>query len=85
MTVPSGLQSLKYLLCGPLQKKFAGPRGTPVTRDDPESFAACHVTWSLALGVGGWDWVVRRRETFSISEIKFPGGSAVAQWVKNPT
>ena len=51
-TVSSGLQSLKNLFSGPLQKPFAGPWDTSMTRDAPQCFALHHESRSLALGVG---------------------------------
>lgn len=51
-TVLSGLQNLKNVFSGLLQKRFAGPWDTSMTRDALQCFALHHESGSLALGVG---------------------------------
>ena len=48
----SGLQSLKNLFSGPLQKRFAGSWDKAMTRDAPQCFALHHESGSRALGMG---------------------------------
>lgn len=75
---PSGLQSLKYLLFGPLQKNFAGPVCSPVTRD--VSWVFCFMSqllsWNstVGMGMGGG-----RGENLSVSEMKLP--TSWMEWV----